>query len=354
MSIPKKPESETSEEILEPGFGPDISTIDCDELLDLVAEPEEELRVADYVIEEIIEVDGPAKPLVMGLLDTGEPEVHKRWASEVLKIGMAHRYTQGEGTVGCVLDTGADLNHPDLAHAIIGFKNFVPGSSNSDLDGHSTHCAGIIAGGGGIGIAPASKLLIGKVLGDNGSGRIEHIVAGIRWAIEMKVDYISLSLGTTKSHPGLFSAVHEAILKGITVLAAAGNEGNLGRNTIGYPGKYGSVISVGAHGWMGQPSKFTSRGGEIDFLAPGDNIRSTFKNKGYAVLSGTSMATPFAAGLVALLISAHKKRQGTTPINNPEDVRDHLMMMASHPDYFDPTSGYGPLLPYIYYDKPHP
>lgn len=277
--------------------------------------------------------------------------VKAKWANEALDIAEAHNFTRGENTVGCVLDTGVVTKHPDLVHAIMGTKSFVK-DPIEDKNGHGTHVAGIISGSKS-GVAPDCKLYIGKVLGNNGSGSIQSIVAGIRWAISLNVDFISMSLGSLEGSADLYDAVHEALAKRITVLAAVGNDGNSGKNNINYPGKYGSCISIGSHGLMGRPSDFTSRGGEVDFLAPGDNIRSTYLNNGYATLSGTSMGTPFAAGIVSLLISQHRKRQGKTRIDNPEDVRNHLLMMASHPDYYSPTAGYGPLLPYLYFSGPH-
>ena len=137
----------------------------------------------------------------------------------------------------------------------------------------------------------------------------------------------------------MYEAIYTALAKGITVLCAAGNEGSIFKNSIGYPGRYGGVLTIASHDQYGNASGFSSRGGEIDFMAPGSNIWSTHLNGGYAELSGTSMATPFAAGLCALIMSK-------TPVNNSEDTRGHLMRMSTHPGWHDNRRGYGPLQPF--------
>jgi subtilisin family serine protease len=121
---------------------------------------------------------------------------------------------------------------------------------------------------------------------------------------------------------------------------------------VGYPGRYGGVITVASHDEDGNRSGFSSRGGEIDFMAPGSNIWSTYKDGGYAELSGTSMATPFVAGLAALIASKHRKEKNNkTPLENNEDLRNHLMWMATHPGYHDNVEGYGPLQPFQYFGQ---
>lgn len=268
-----------------------------------------------------------------------------------MRIPAAHRESKGQGTTIAILDTGCDLDHPDLQENILKAESFVGDGNPDDRQGHGTHCAGIAAasenGRGFIGVAPKAKLLIGKVLDDSGSGSIEGIAAGIMWAVKNDADIISMSLGASSSHPKLFSAIHEALAAGKIVVCAAGNEGQEGGNSVGYPGRYGSVISVGSYNRAGSTSVFSSKGGEVDLLAPGEAIWSTYKNKGYAVLSGTSMATPFVAGLSALILSAHRQRgQGRNHIHDCEDMRNHLLRMTAHPQYFDSTTGYGPLLPF--------
>lgn len=282
-----------------------------------------------------------------------EPE-RINWAQSILGIPKVWSVTQGQGVKVAVLDTGVDVDHPDLADAIVDAKDFT-GDGVEDTNGHGTHCAGVIAARlndvGFVGVAPQAGLLVGKVLGKGGQGSFEWIARGIEWAVAKEAHIISMSLGGSVATHRLFIAVHEALAKGVCVICAAGNEGSLFQNSIGYPGRYGGVVTVASHDENGNPSGFSSRGGEVDFMAPGSNIWSTYENGGYATLSGTSMATPFVAGLAALIISKHlRTRTNKTPLENNEDLREHMMRMATHPGHHDNTSGYGPLQPFMYFD----
>lgn len=275
------------------------------------------------------------------------------WAEQVLGIPSIWTRFRGRGVRVAVLDTGIDRTHPDLRTAISATRDFT-GTGIRDLNGHGTHVAGIIAARlnnvGFVGVAPEARLLIGKVLDNNGSGSFQWISRGIDWAVRQRADVISISLGGATGTNGLFTAIHDALRRGVFVTCAAGNEGSLFQNSIGYPGRYGSVITVGSHDEDGNASGFSSRGGELDFLAPGSNIWSTYMNGGYAELSGTSMATPFVAGLAALVIAKHRlTRRNRTPLENNEDLREHLSRMATHPGYHDQERGYGPLQPFRYF-----
>ena len=290
-------------------------------------------------------------------LDSEAKEMPERvnWAGSILNIPDVWRLTQGEGVKIAILDTGIDTDHQDLADAIIETKDFT-GDGIEDENGHGTHCAGIVGarlnGVGFVGVAPKSQLMIGKVLDNNGSGAYSWISDGIYWAVESGADVISMSLGGPISDPELYRAIQYANFYGKHVICAAGNEGTLGKNTIGYPGKYGGVITVASHDMNGNPSGFSSSGGEVDVMAPGTNIWSTYKHGGYAELSGTSMATPFVAGLAALIAARHKTSQESdNQLANGEDMKVHLLKMATHPGYHDNRSGYGPLIPFSYFGE---
>ncbi|MCG8608524.1 S8 family peptidase, partial [bacterium] len=211
------------------------------------------------------------------------------WSQALLRIPEIWGKTKGDGITVAVLDTGVDPDHPDLKDAIIGSRDFT-GDGIEDRNGHGTHVAGVIAARlnrvGFVGVAPKAKLLIGKVLANNGTGAYEWIAKGIDWAVAKGADVISMSLGGSSSDGQLFTSVHNALVKGRYVICAAGNEGSLFQNSIGYPGRYGGVITVGSHDSDGNASGFSSRGGEIDFMAPGSDIWSTYKEGGYATLSG--------------------------------------------------------------------
>ena len=278
-----------------------------------------------------------------------------RWAEELLRLPDVWRRTKGLGVRVAVLDTGIDSDHPDLEGAIEQTRDFT-GEGIEDLNGHGTHCAGVIAARkndiGFIGAAPLASLLVGKVLRNSGAGALSALAEAVDWAVEQRADIISMSLGAEEGTPELYEAIHLALARGAIVICAAGNSGALFTNGIGYPGRYGSVITVAAHDQHGQPSGFSSRGAAIDFMAPGQDIWSTFRQGGYAKLSGTSMAAPFVAGLAALVLAKHRAAcRHTSPIDNCEDMRQHLLRMAAHPGHHDTARGHGPLLPFAYFAR---
>lgn len=219
--------------------------------------------------------------------------------------------TVGKGAKVGIIDTGADLDHPDLVHSIKASYNSInPKLSAEDGDGHGTHCAGIIAAQGNlVGVAPQAELYIVKALGDNGEGTDKTIADGIDWLIGQGVDVISMSLGAQQGTPALFSAVKRAYDAGIICVCAAGNdqEGRLDVESIDYPAAYNETIAVGAIDIAKGIANFSSIG-NVDVVAFGVNVLSTYKNGGYALLSGTSMATPYISGVVALYQSLAKHR----------------------------------------------
>ncbi|MFJ5716363.1 S8 family peptidase [Neobacillus sp. NPDC093127] len=220
--------------------------------------------------------------------------------------------TKGKGITIAILDTGCESSHPDLKDRIIGGRNFTKDDRSDqtnyrDYNGHGTHVAGTMAATannlGVVGVAPEANLLIVKVLDKHGSGQYEWIINGIYYAIEQQVDIISMSLGGPADVLELHEAIKKAVASGILVVCAAGNEGD-GRDStdeLSYPAAYNEVISVGATGLGRQISDFSNSNEEVDLVAPGENILSTFLNGKYAKLSGTSMATPHVSGALALI-----------------------------------------------------
>lgn len=235
--------------------------------------------------------------------------------------------TKGKGVKVAVLDTGCDSKHPDLQERIIGGRNFTDDDRSDptifqDYNGHGTHVAGTIAAQqndkGVIGVAPEASLLIVKVLNRNGSGQYEWIIKGINYAIEQKVDIISMSLGGPNDMPELYEAIKKAVTNNILVVCAAGNEGDGDDSTdeFAFPGQYNEVISVGSINFNRHPSDFTNSHNEIDLVAPGEEILSTYINGKYATLSGTSMAAPHVSGALALiksLVNSHFGRELSEP-----------------------------------------
>ncbi len=273
------------------------------------------------------------------------------WGLELFSIPALWKQTQGKGIKVAVLDTGIDFQHPDLAEAILDSKDFTKSRSGaSDVQGHGTHVAGIIAARkdsrGVVGVSPMAQLLIGKVLGDNGSGSAESVTNGIRWAIEKKANIISMSLGTSVPDEGIHNAIKDAVKENIFVICAAGNSGPQ-LDTVDYPGAFPETIAVGAIDREKTVPRFSSRGQQVDIVAPGDNILSTYPPRNFATLSGTSMATPFVSGIVALMLSKHREYGGSTPVNTQEQLVEHLRKTAIDmgPLGFDPHYGFGLINP---------
>lgn len=246
------------------------------------------------------------------------------------------------------MDTGI-IDHPDLKVNIKGGINFTTSNPKDYVDrqGHGTHVAGIIAAEdnaiGVIGVAPKAEIYAVKVLGDQGHGSFDMIVKGIDWAVDNKMDIISMSLGSSASSTQIHEAVKRAYKKNITVVAAAGNDGDeYDDNDMGYPARYPETIAVGSINKYMKRSWFSSDGEELDIMAPGEEIYSTYLKNEYAILSGTSMATPFITGILALLISEHRKSKSKkTPIDTPEQIREHLIRTADDAGEIGKDNFYG-------------
>ncbi|HEX5175583.1 MAG TPA: S8 family peptidase [Chthoniobacteraceae bacterium] len=273
------------------------------------------------------------------------------WSLTAYRIPDHWKRTRGQGVRIALLDTGIDEAHPDLIDALDDARDFTRSRSGPiDRHGHGTHTAGTIAarqnGVGVIGVAPECRLLVGKVLGDDGAGSTMSVAAGIDWACDSGADIVSLSLGSPEPERELLSAVERAASKGKFIIAAAGNDGR--DQSVNYPARWRDTIAVAAVDENGRLSKFSSRGEEVDIAAPGENILSTWLRGGYARLSGTSMATPFVAGVVALALAAHRQVERiTTPLRTVRELREHLARTATDagPSGKDPGYGWGLINP---------
>lgn len=254
----------------------------------------------------------------------------------------------GKNVNVCVLDTGVDYSHLDL-NVKIG-KDFT-GSRYSwgDVVGHGTHCSGIIAalnnGYGTVGIAPDSTMMMGKVLGDDGSGSTYDIAQGIDWAVGMKADIISMSLGGDGPIDlNLRSAIDRALKAGVIVVAAAGNSGPY-PDTVGNPGNYTSCVTVGACDKNSVVASFSSRGPQLDVVAPGVDILSTVPGSKYATMSGTSMACPCVAGFASLFVEYCRLRKYSYNQGVFEGVLKQTAKDLGTPG-FDNNYGSGLIQPY--------
>ena len=230
----------------------------------------------------------------------------------------------GKDTVCAVIDSGCDFKHPAFKDKIIGGRNFIKEGKGpedfSDLNGHGTHVAGLISSDPYLsfagGIAPDAKLLICKALGENGSGSFDAIINSIYYAIDNNVDVINMSLGGGVDIPELHNAVKKAVDKNIIVCCASGNEARGDRGCVDelcYPGAYREVIEVGAINKRKEPSSFSNSNQFVDCVCYGERILSTYLNNSYALLDGTSQATPQISGCILLLKQWFMKEFGRQP-----------------------------------------
>jgi subtilisin family serine protease len=209
----------------------------------------------------------------------------------------------GNGVIVAVVDTGIQLNHPDLSTNVITGYDFVNNDeSATDDNGHGTHVAGIIAstmnGSGNVGTSYSAKLMPVKVLNESGYGYLSDVAKGIYYAADNGARIINMSLGTSEDSDTLRTAVQYAANKGVLLVAAAGNDSGA---PCAYPAAYSSVVCVVATDQDNKLASFSNIGGEL--AAPGVSNYSTYINSAYATLSGTSMASPHVAGSAALLLS---------------------------------------------------
>jgi subtilisin family serine protease len=241
------------------------------------------------------------------------------WEIKKFDIEKQWNISQGEDVKIAVIDTGCDLDHPDIKNNLLQGKNFVEKNTDPiDRCGHGTHCAGTIAaennGIGMVGVAPRSKIIPVKALDDNGQGNINNIIEAIRWSADNNADIISMSLGSPNTFSSLENAIKYAASKGCIIFCAAGNNGP--ETDIMYPAKYDNTIAIGAVDRNLNRTNFTCSGDTLDFLAPGHEILSCVPGNKYALMSGTSMSTPFAVGCAALLLSAYKAKNKSHLLKN--------------------------------------
>jgi subtilisin family serine protease len=261
-----------------------------------------------------------------------DKQVHTLDSSSNHQIGAdsvwANTGATGDGVRVGVLDTGIDYMHPDLGggigpgYKVAGGWDFANNDSDpADDEGHGTHVAGIIAANGPSlrGVAPNATLYAIKVLSSEGMGLWSWTMSGLEWAVDPDdnpatddhLDVVNLSLGGTGDPTDPVSqAIDNATAAGVLCVVAAGNEGSY--QSIGSPGCATGALTVGACDHSDVVANFSSRGPtnylytiKPDLVAPGVDITSTVLGGSYASWSGTSMATPHAAGAAALLKQLH-------------------------------------------------
>jgi len=276
-----------------------------------------------------------ASRLSVGSAHLPQPEVSTQTSfaapdvADLIHLRYAQSFTKGIPSVRmAVLDTGLNLSHKELQGKVAASADFVDleGLNTSDFIGdvagyddvpedevgHGTHVSGIVAGRGlemNEGVAPDCTIMAVRVLATMksgarfvGAGIIDNINAGIKWAADNGADVINMSLGIKHTGGGLphEDVIRYALGKNVTVVAASGNDGTAERY---YPGALPGVIAVGAVDQAGTVAPFTSYGANIAVVAPGVNIYSSYAHNTYAFASGTSQASPFVCGMVALMRS---------------------------------------------------
>ncbi|MEM2143135.1 MAG: S8 family peptidase [Candidatus Thorarchaeota archaeon] len=294
---------------------------------------------------------------IMATWSDSDPET--QWGIERIFNGVYDGHIPTADVDVAILDTGIDLDHPDLMANIAWGYDAVRGRTADDGNGHGSHCAGIVGaiknGIGVVGVYANVDLYAIKVLGPSGTGTYADIIEGIYAACKGPdgkegtaddADVISMSLGGSTDNVDLHNAIIHAYNMGIVIVAAAGNsgDGNPSTTEISYPAAYPEVIAVGATDSSDNIASFSNSGYYVEVAAPGVSIYSTYKNGGYATLSGTSMACPHVSGLVALIIAVKGKMPvGTFSDTGTNTIRGYLHSTALDlgPAGWDPSFGYG-------------
>jgi subtilisin family serine protease len=261
-----------------------------------------------------------------------------QYANDMLGLTQAHTFGSGAGAVVAVVDSGAALDHPALAGVLVPGYDFLdddptPADEANGLDdngnglvdegwGHGTHIAGIIHL-----VAPQAKIMPLRALNSDGDGDLFAVARALEFAVRNGANVINLSLGTPSKSALIDNAIRDATLRGATVVAAAGN---LNSETTQYPAGSQCALAVSSVGPTDIKSSFANYGGNIDFVAPGESIYSTFPGGGYVYWSGTSMATPFVAGQAALI-------HGNAPTFNARDIAMLIGGTARSVDKLNPA-----------------
>ena len=255
-----------------------------------------------------------------------DPLRPQQWPLSVLRAEDLRPLVASTPVVA-VLDTGVDGTHPDLDDALVPGVDLVAGTGTGAIDpqGHGTHVAGIIAAevGNGVGVeglVGGARVMPVRVLGADGSGSTAATAQGVVAAVDRGASVLNLSLGGSGDDPVLARAVRYATDHGVLVVAAMGNDGQAGSPTS-YPAAYPDVLAVAATDSRDVRGAFSSVGPHADVAAPGVSVLSTYPGGRYVGMSGTSMATPYAAATAAAV-------RGVAPALTPAQVTDVLTSTA--------------------------
>ncbi len=281
-----------------------------------------------------------AEESVIPLSDGNFPYPGDDWAWKMVGADLAHELGEtGEGVRIAVLDTGIDYTHPDLEDKMweeIGYDFVNDNDDPMDVDGHGTHVAGIIAS-----VAPDAELMALKVIEKEG-GRWQEVSQAVRFARDNGADIITMSFGGDQSPlaRAFERQINFAYDEGIYLTAAAGNDGTDSKH---YPAAYDAVAAVSAVNHEKEKTDYSNYGDWLDLTAPGGDtemrVFSTIPNEKYGNKAGTSMSTPFVAGVAAIKLGANPGITG-------RQVREQINQQAvdlSNPEYY----GYGLVNAYL-------
>jgi len=234
------------------------------------------------------------------------------WGVQKIAAPAVWKDIRGEGVKVGIIDTGIDINHPDLKENIKAVGGVLDCKNTIDDNGHGSHVAGTIAALdndiGVVGVAPKVDLYPVKAFNKSGRGNISNVIDALHWCIQNKVQVVNMSFGFNKNSMALQRAIKEAYRQNIVLVAASGNSG--GDDSVMYPAKYPEVIAVAASNSSNKAAWFSSGGPEVDVMAPGASIPSTYKNGEYKSMSGTSMASPHVTAACALILAKSNMSPG--------------------------------------------
>ena len=285
-----------------------------------------------------------------------------QWGIRKAQVDRAWDIVRGSANVKvAVIDTGVDAAHPDLSAALLPGTTFLSQPSagcafaTNDDNGHGTHVSGIIAaagnnGAGIAGVAFGARVLPIKALDCSGTGSLSDIAQGIVWATDQGARIINVSLGSSSDSQTLHSAVQYASNRNVLVVAAAGNCGTLSGtcsslNEASYPAAYAEALGVGATDVDDTRAFFSTVQTYVGVAAPGRKIVSTTPTydtylsrnsgvtKSYGALSGTSQASPFVAGVAALLLSQEPALSARQLIDRLKSTADDLGAPGVDPSF---------------------
>ena len=236
----------------------------------------------------------------------------KQWGmTKIQAVSGWSIHTGRAATVIAIVDTGVDLDHPDLKDKLVQGYDYVDNDDvPDDVGGHGTHCAGIAAASsnnkkGVAGVCPNCSIMPVRVLGPDG-GSSTDVAKGIVFAADHGAKVISMSLGSYMLSSTIQDAVEYANDKGVVLVAASGNSGV---NAPHYPAYFEQCIAVGSTDRKDKQSSFSNYGAWVDVAAPGEDIYSTVPGGEYDYKSGTSMAAPHVAGLAGVMASCPNASQ---------------------------------------------